>query len=149
MSLQAQAADGDTRPADANEILHQWFLDLLREHGDREVSRIIDANHSKLWKLKKAHQRLAAAELVLLHQVLDAPLPDLTGSGDGTPHETPAPVSSADPKKLFDFAYDRVCELEARKPAALQANEFQKLEQVFHILKTVQTTPDALELKDL
>lgn len=149
MSLQAQATDGETRPADPNEILHQWFLDLLQEHGDREISRIIDVNHSKLWKLKKAHQRLAATELVLVHQVLNAPLPDLTGSGVRTSTAAPAPVSNTDPKRLFNFAYERVCELEARKPVEQQVNEIQKLEQVFHILMTIQSTPDALELKDL
>ncbi|MEM5581945.1 hypothetical protein WNZ15_05750 [Roseibium sp. AS2] len=148
-------ADPETPPAgsrDTDQVIHAWFLDLLGTRPDKEISDLLGITSSKLWKLKKGHQRLQAAELVILHQGLNAPLPRLVAI-DGAPADNLAapagPARSVDDKALFDFAYSRVSDLEAGKPADQRANEFEKLKRVFHILETIRDTPDALELKDI
>lgn len=149
MSLHAEPDAPIPAAQDPDQIIHAWFLDLLATHQDREISALLGITSSKLWKLKKGHQRLQAAELVLLHQSLDAPLPSLVPA-TGTPAGISAGAArTVDDKSLFDFAYSRVTDIEARKPVDQRASQFEKLKRVFHILETIRATPEALELKDI
>lgn len=147
MSIEAFSEGTESGQLDHEQIVHEWFLDLLRDRPEKQVADILGVSSSKLWKLKKGQQRLRATELIILHQRLDAPLPDLVSGGRKSTCTASSPKRT-DTKSLFDFAYDRVCDLERRKPEAQRVDEFERLEQVFHILKTIQETPEALELKD-
>ncbi len=131
------------------DTIHQWFVDLLENHRDKDVADVLGITASKVWKLKKGHQRLSAVELLLLHEVLNVPLPKL-GSRKPAVETTrtlrPTKVVGAnDERRLFSLAYQRVNEIENKKPADLRAGKFEKLELVFHILRTIEETPEALD----
>ncbi|WP_298819246.1 hypothetical protein [uncultured Roseibium sp.] len=153
MSLQVETDAESEAVQNLEQLVHDWFLAILAEHSDKQINTLLGISSSKLWKLKNGHQRLQAVELLLLHQGLGIPLPKTVRPADNTSvpvnDNSDGPARPTDTKKLFDFAYNRVCDLENRKPAALRANAFERLEQTFHILKTVQGTPEALEIKDL
>lgn len=150
MSVALETDPGAAReaPQDPNQIIHDWFLNIVSEYPEKDLANTIGADRSKFWKLKKGQQRLSAVELVILHQSLNVPLPRLVPGGTATP--APAPrAQPADDKALIDYAYHQVNQIEAGKPPEERANQFEKLELMFHILKTVRETPEAIELKDL
>lgn|GEM_PF-2753161 len=131
-----------------DEIIQDWLLGLLRDYRDKEIADILGISSSTIWKIKNGHQRLKASELLMLHEHLGVPLPSLgfrrgEDGGSAPAHD----LGPDDPKLLFDLAYNRMKELESRKPAEGQLNQFELLEQVFHIMKTIQDTPQAMQLK--
>jgi transcriptional regulator with XRE-family HTH domain len=149
VSLQTEQDQPEQPQPDPEQIIHAWFLDILKDHKDKAIADLLDITSSKVWKLKSGHQRLQAVELLKLHQSLDVPLPDIMmGSIPVEVKSIPA-RKPADPKQLFSFAYDHVNQLEDSKPEAERMDVFGRMEQVFHILRSVQDTPEAVDFKEL
>lgn len=148
MTLPTEDAQTKETRQGPDEIIQEWLLDLLRSYKDKEIADILGISSSTIWKIKNGHQRLKAGELLMLHECLDVPLPSLgLRSGERGGAMPDHDLGPDDPKLLFDFAYNRMKELESRKPIEGQLNQFELLEQVFHIMKTIQDTPQAMQLK--
>lgn len=146
LAVTSETKNSAKTPVSYEKIIHDWFLAALEDHTERKVSDLLGVTSSKLWKLKKAHQKLSAAELLLIHQGLGAPLPEVVprGSSKAVPREVQSIDAAPDPTSVFDLAYNRVLEMENRKPPEQRASAFERLEFTFHIMKTIQETPEAL-----
>lgn len=150
--LQTEPGSAGTPPRDPDDVIHDWFLTILKDNRQKDVADALGVTNSKVWKLKKGHQRLSAAELLTLHEALNVRLPKVTGTTHIEPTGKPkaidnfVEVSADDHSRLFKLAYDQVNQKELAKPEDQRLDKFEKLERVFHLLTLIEQTPDAMEL---
>lgn len=150
MTLQTEPGTAKQSPKDPEDIIHDWLLAIMNDHRPKEIADILGTTNSKVWKLRKGHQRLQATELLILHEVLDMPLPTLgyrnADQAEPAKRVTKEAGSTEETSRLFKNAYALVNQREMAKPEDQRLDKFQKLEQVFHILTLIEQTPEALEL---
>lgn len=145
-----QPRQSDARQ-DPDQVIVEWIQDLLQTHKVKELADILDVSVSVISKIKNGHQRLKASELLKLHEALQAPLPTLGYAREGEDCQRKLPAAgdpAGDPDsatKMFDYAYRRMTALNARKPGTRRATQFELLQQVFHIMETIQQTPEAID----
>lgn len=139
----------ESREKTPEDKILDWLLQLLEHHRDRDIADILGISSSAIWKIKKGQQRLKATELLTLHERLGEPVPVL---GDGAFYRPENLLSDQQPqpeqddlKDLFDRAYDHARKMDDKLPEEKRATQIQMLDRVFHILNTLQETPEAFD----
>lgn len=128
-----------TATANHDQLLADWVNDVITKSGRQvsEVAEMLDMSRSSLSKIKGGQQQLKASQLLLLAEQLDAPLPRLT-SAVVQDSASPKAVASFD-RALFDKAHAYVIAENDKMPAADRMDQFQVLENTFHVYKTLMS----------
>jgi transcriptional regulator with XRE-family HTH domain len=130
-----------TLSVDHDEILASWVSDVIARSGRQvtEIAAMLEMSRSSLSKIKGGQQQLKASQLLLLAERLDVPLPQLTKATSAL--AKPAPASSAGfNRALFDQAHAYVVAENEKLPQMNRRDQFQILEDTFHVYKTLMSS---------
>lgn len=125
---------------DSNQRIAEWFSEVIAASGrpQKEIARLLDLSDSAISRIKARKQTLSAAQLLILHERLGAPLPSL---GPKKPLEMKPSgaeaVTTRSATALFDVAYDQVREMNDAAPDARKMSQSEMLETVFHAMRRV------------
>lgn len=123
---------------ESNRRIAAWFSEVIAASGrpQKEIARMLDLSDSAISRIKACKQNLSAAQLLILHERLGAPLPSLSGKKPFAMKPAKA-IGARGATALFDVAYDQVREMNDAAPEERKMSQSEMLETVFHAMRRV------------
>ncbi|WP_281932128.1 hypothetical protein [Roseibium album] len=126
-----------------NHEIARWFSDVVNRSGlrQKDIADLLGLTETAITRIKNKQQKLSATQLLILHEELEAPLPQINkkpGTVEKTSESQPIYNKTT---SLFDIAYDRVAELNDATPEDKKMSQHEMLETVFHAMRRISSNP--------